>query len=220
MFSNQQRNSIKSYNTEINMLDDSDKVDQFDDYFSYNDLMDCFDTEDPYFAPNSSDLEVQHNSVPLSSDPILDERRNSLLSIMNSKRNSLYGISNVTFEVPSDTPLEDCQECFAQFSSDAICEPTSAPSFYEYPERATVPDHLESHESGIDTSSDEFKQTFRKTLLNLEQSMKRSEASRLMLGEQRKAITRANNNAFNGLYLKGRTSQILSYMTQLGSNTL
>jgi flagellar hook-basal body complex protein FliE len=66
----------------------------------------------------------------------------------------------------------------------------------------------------LDASCAEFEQNFKKSLLKLEQSMKRSEESRMMLGEQRSTISDGVSN------MNESRSQLLSFMTNLNNTTL
>ena len=200
MFSHQQKenNMIESY--DINMLL-NDEIDCFDDCFTHD--VTAIDTLDPYLMLNDCDAAAQ--------------RRLSMSSNItsNDRRFSLFGsYAGTEIETPK-TPQNEYQECFEQFStnnSNQLPRTTSAPLTH-------VPDLCDSSELEMDTSLDEeFEQKFQRSLSKLEESMRRSEQSRILLGGPT-AVENARYNALHQSYSKGR-SQIMSFMTQLGNNTM
>lgn len=195
MFSNQQEGSTSGLN-DMHLIEDIE-FDQFDDCF---DGMEDLEED----AEITFDLS-RRNSLAMGCDPSIFERRHSLIGAMNTHP--------ADFRMSSTSmPTNEYRECYEHFSSNSMSSVS--------PTITRTKDIYEASELPMDVASDEFKQTFKRTMMKLEESMRRSEQSRRMLGDQRSsfitATTLANNNE---TYEKGR-SQLLSYFSQLGNKTI
>lgn len=193
-------NPITTTDVDVDMWMNDHELGNLDDCFS---AMETFDPDDPYNVQEMEPLPKDPSSLSMSED-----RRNSmLLNDMNAEWNNEF------------------QECFEQFHSNY----SPVPSPQDRPQETrrsrfnqTAPFGTQSNAS----PSEDFDRNFRRSLSNLEQSMRRSEQSRKMLGEHRSAISVLYNNITasaggtnNNTSVRGR-SQLLSYMTSLGNNTL
>jgi hypothetical protein len=234
MNSTHQENQYSNNYDDIKMLLDDEQFKPFEEEDFANDVtMEIFDS-DPGDLVNLFDLEyppvppLSGNFQPSErKNSLLLTRRTSV----NSRRHSLLSWTTNDFEVPLECKSEnEFQECFEHFSSDTaqvssnvhgytnqVSVPTNLPDYSSRPMQVpsnadAVPDVCQSTPSSpgstgvieMDTSSDEFTQHFKRSLSSLEQSMRRSEQSRLMLGEQKPALRNA----------------LLSYMSQLGNSTM
>ena len=178
------------------MVVDNDEFDCFDECFSSDlAMMDSFDPDDILLDSNNFDLHLAKKGK----NPSCNQRRLSLLSFTDNNRD--HGDL-----IPEDMPFNEYKECFEHFSSNG--EHKISPDL-----RVTTEPQI------VDASSDEFKRTFRQTLSKLEQSMRRSEQSRKMLGDQRSVYSNSAgvHNAVDWSYSKGR-SHLLSYMVHLRGN--
>ena len=194
----------------MEMLDRNDELeDQFDDCLSF-DADEALPSDS--FYPEQEDLYLaRRHSLAFSMN-----------SILNSRRFSMFGMNNIESDVPMEsmTPNE-YQECFEHFSSGSINGTNQA---YDTRQPIAMQDPYQSSET---TTSNpivgDLNQRFQQSLFKLEELMKRSEQSRMMLGAQERNAAiftngGSNTNSFTGSYAKPR-SQLLSYVSQLGNNT-
>ena len=193
-------NLITTASVDVDMWMNDHELGDLDDCFS---AMETFDPDDPYY--NLQEME------PLPKDPsslsMCEDRRNSmLLDDMNAEWNNEF------------------QECFDQFHSNF--SPVTSPQERSQQNKRSGLNHTAPISTQNASSSEDFDRNFRLSLSNLEQSMRRSEQSRKMLGEHRSAISMLYNNISasaggtnNNIVVRGR-SQLLSYMTSLGNSAL
>ncbi len=199
---------------QINDIDmwikDNDFVDIEDNLDNCFSAMETFDPDDPYMDMEPLDDEPAASSSINNSLDLYDENRDPMfLEDVDSSPGTLNGEES-----------NEYQECFEQFHSNysPVSCPVPSRSFEER-QKST-----RSNEETFPLGGHEFDRDFRRLLSNLEQSMRRSEQSRKLLGEHRSAISVLYNNvcaSTNGTnqITKGR-AQLLSYMTMLGNNTL
>ncbi len=192
MFSNQQERSTN----DINMIEDIE-FDQFDD---------CLDGMEDLEEDADITFDFsRRNSLVMGCDPSIFERRHSLIGAMNTNPVE-YRMSSTSM------PTNEYRECYEHFNSNNMSSVS--------PSITRSKDNYEASDLPMDIASDEFKKTFKRTMMKLEESMRRSEQSRRMLGDQRSSFITATTFANNNDTCEKGRSQLLSYFSQLGNKTI
>mmetsp|Transcript_18767 Transcript_18767/g.23025 ORF Transcript_18767/g.23025 Transcript_18767/m.23025 type:complete len:204 (-) Transcript_18767:141-752(-) len=170
-------------------------------------FVDCFDVDET--MKHLFDNEEGSCLVPLQDISMISSRRDSFIGSFktdhyNMRRLSMLQSVNESLQMDSiHSTSNEYQECFEQFRTNSIAREQSCQSSYP----------------NMDTLPGEFEHRFQQSLSKLEQSMRRSERSRKMLGEQKKYsdVSSLTSSSVTN-HIAQSQSQLRTYMSHMGGN--